>query len=102
MGMAGPSHLLSVLQLIHQGKMAGGGGGGGLLSCVGSHSLVGPRFLERGNKILHHPCPLSPDQQHFIFPAECGLKQGKWHRLGAWAPYYGSIPQASASGNSFL
>lgn len=72
------------------------------LSCVGSHSPVGLRFLERGNKILHHPCPLSPDQRHFIFPAECGLKQGRWHRLGAWAPCYGSIPQASASGNSFL
>lgn len=26
--MAGPSHLLSVLQLIHQGKMAGGQGVG--------------------------------------------------------------------------
>lgn len=28
MGMAGPSHLLSVLQLIRQGKMAGGQGVG--------------------------------------------------------------------------
>lgn len=76
MDMAGPSHLLSVLQLIHQGTMAGGQG------CAGSCSLAGLCFPERGNKILHHPRPVIPDQRHFSSPAERGLLAKKRVRAG--------------------